>query len=369
LKNNIRWLIYGKILLLVLLISLSGCVQDNGDGDEDENGDGNGIPTEGPLSIDEIEFWAYQIQDLSASGQVDKLAKSHYDMLVIEPTRTDWSSEDKNFDAKAMVERLKNSTASDGTHRKLVIAYIDIGEAEDWRWYWTWSQTWEVGDIRPADWPDYILTHDPDGWEGNYPVAYWDAFWKDIVIYGKNQDSSPHGNYTSILDEVLQDGFDGIYLDWVEGYENTEVINEAKNAGVDPAIEMIDFIGEMREYATKRDKDFIIIQQNAAALIDGHPELLSEIDAISQEAIWYDGDAFDDWGAKDGYDSLNDEDLVKYYLDYLDQYKSNDIPVFDCEYALDDADDAYKKSYDKGYIPYCTRRSLSRITTTPPPDY
>ncbi|GAG40640.1 unnamed protein product, partial [marine sediment metagenome] len=52
-----------------------------------------------------------------------------------------------------------------------------------------------------------------------------------------------------------------------------------------------------------------------------------------------------------------------------DQYKAMNIPVFNCEYALDCADDAYNKSYQKGYIPYCTRRSLSKLTSTPPFGY
>jgi len=70
-------------------------------------------------------------------------------MLALEPTRTDWSSDDTYFDTRGMVERLKQSSAHDGTHRKLVIAYIDIGEAEDWRWYW--SQEWPEGDPLPDD--------------------------------------------------------------------------------------------------------------------------------------------------------------------------------------------------------------------------
>jgi len=322
-----------------------------------------------PLSLSQIKYWAYQIQDISRTGAVDELANSHYDMLVLEPTRTDWSSDDKNFDTKAMVEKLKNTKASDGTHRKLIVAYIDIGEAEDWRWYWTWSKEWPQGEPRPADWPNYILTHDPDDWEGDYPLAYWDERWKDIVIYGNNQDSSPYGDYNSVIDEVIKDGFDGIYLDWVEGFENDEVMAEAQKLGKDSAVEMIHFIQEMRGYAIERNPSFVIIQQNAAALCEDHPELFSVIDAISQEAIWYDGEAFDDWNATDGYDIPNDSSLVNYYIEYLDQYTATGIPVFNCEYALEHANDAYNKSYNKDYIPYCTRRSLSNLTTTPPPGY
>ena len=289
-------------------------------------------------------------------------------MLVLEPTRTDWSSEAREFDTPGMVERLKGTLASDGMHRKLVIAYIDVGEAEDWRWYWTWSQEDDpsVEDPLPTDWPEYIIARDPDGWVGNYPVAYWDEDWKDIIIWGENQDS---GDYTSVIDEVLRSGFDGIYLDWVEAFENEDVMARAEAAGLDPAEEMIAFIDEMRAYAEERDPDFIIIQQNAAALIDGRPDLLGVIDAIAQEAIWFDGDATDDWNDPDGYDHQNEQDLVDYYLGYLEQYLDGGVPVFACEYTLEEADEAYQRAEQWGFVPYATRRSLGQLTTTPPPGY
>jgi cysteinyl-tRNA synthetase len=321
-----------------------------------------------PVSLSNVAYWAYQIQNIGEPGAVDGLAASHYDMLVLEPTRTDWSSDDKYFDTRGMVTQLKNSTASDGTHRKLVIAYIDIGEAEDWRWYWdpAWPG-WNCEGDPPPEWPDYVVACDPDGWTGNYPVAYWDAAWKDVVIYGEHTSSHPDRNYSSVIDEVIKDGFDGIYLDWVEAFENTNVITAAQAAGLDPATEMIGFIQEMRDYAVARNPNFIIIQQNAASLIDGHPELLNAIDAISQEAIWYDGDATDDWADPDGYDWENESGLVNHYTGYLEQYFAVGLPVFDCEYALAHADTAYANAYGRGYLPYVTRRSLARLTTTPPP--
>jgi len=322
-----------------------------------------------PLPLSRVRFWAYQIQDVNSRRALRELEESRYDMLVLEPTRTDWSSDDKYFDTRGMVERLKGSRAYDGQHRKLVIAYIDIGEAEDWRWYWDWSKEWPERDPLPDDWPDYILTHDPDGWEGNYPLVYWDERWKDIVIYGRNQDSTPFGNYNSIIDQVIKDGFDGIYLDWVEAFENEAVIKEAVAQGRDPAVEMIRFIGEMRDYAEQINPHFIIIQQNAASLCDGHPQLFTIIDAIAHEAIWYDGDATDRWSDRDGYDIENDMELIEYYLHFLDRYRDAGVPVFDCEYALEYAEEAYEKSDARGYIPYCTRRSLGRLTTTAPPGY
>ncbi len=117
-----------------------------------------------PKTLSDVKFWGYQIQALNYSGAVDSLAASHYDMLVLEPTRTDWSSDAKNFNTADMVARLKNSFASDGINKKLIIAYIDIGEAEDWRWYWKWSTSWDCNGEPPSDWPKYILKCDPDGW-------------------------------------------------------------------------------------------------------------------------------------------------------------------------------------------------------------
>jgi cysteinyl-tRNA synthetase len=330
------------------------------------------LPLEGgkePLSLSQVQFWAYQLQMINEPGVEDSLVSSNYDMMVLEPTRTDWSSSDREFNTRGLVESLKASNASDGVHRKLVLAYIDIGEAEDWRWYWNWSKDWPSGEPKPADWPDFIICHDPDGWDGNYPVAYWDEEWKDIIIYGNNQTSAPYGDYSSAIDEAIIDGFDGIYLDWVEAFENDDVISEASSLGLDPAVEMINFIQEMRDYANQRNPDFLIVQQNAASLCDGHPELFSKIDAIAQEAIWYDGDATDDWNDPLGYDSINDLNLTNYYLDYLVQYEAQNIPIFNCEYALNHSSDAYTKSYNNGFIPYCSRRSLSQLTTTPPPGY
>lgn len=325
------------------------------------------ISSTDPIKLSEVRTWAYQLQKIDWEGSVDKLVSSKYDMLVIEPTRTDWSSDTKSFDIKSAVTKIKNSKAGNGINRKLAIAYIDIGEAEDWRWYWTWSTKWKKGTPRPTDWPSYILTHDPDGWDGNYPVAYWDSKWKDIMIYGKNQNSNPYGNYTSAIDEAIKDGFDGIYLDWVEAFEDTDVAKEAKRQGLNPEAEMVKFIKEMKDYAKKRNPNFLIIQQNASELYKNHPELFNYIDAIAQEAIWYDGSATDgNWNNKNGYDDKQDTELTNYYIKDLDQHKKAGIPVFNCEYAFEYAEDAYKKSRAKGYIPYVSRRSLSSLTTTLP---
>ncbi len=339
--------------------ALSG---DESDPSNTDSGDASDFA--GPLALGSIRYWAYQIQNLSGAGQIDALIESRYDMVVVDPTRSDWSSGDKNFDTADMVKRLKNSPASDGTSRKLVIAYLNIGEAENWRWYWTWSAQWTSGDTPPDDWPGYILAQDPDGWGGNYPVAYWDSSWKEIVIYGVTTEAS----YKSVLDEVLNAGFDGVYLDWVEGFEDSSVIAEAAKQNVLPGQEMINFIKEIKEYARKRDSGFVVIQQNGADLVNQGTGLLATIDAIAQEEVWYGGSATDSWSDSTGYDAATDAGLTGEYISLLGQY-SGSVAVFNVEYALTNAQDAYAKSAEKGFVPYVTRRSLSELTTTPPPGY
>lgn len=87
--------------------------------------------------------------------------------------------------------------------RRLVIAYMSIGEAEDYRWYW--QPDWKPGD------PDWLCKENPD-WEGNYKVEYWNPAWKQII----------YGTGDSYLDKILAAGFDGVYLDLIDAYEYFE---------------------------------------------------------------------------------------------------------------------------------------------------
>jgi cysteinyl-tRNA synthetase len=357
------------VIFTILAITLFACSGDEEESYEYYSIDCEAYSVNSNNPIKDIEFFAYQIQDISDDDRLQEIIDSKYDLVVIEPTRTDVTG-DSDFDTKGAVAAIKASKAHNGVDGKMVIAYIDIGEVEDWRWYWSWSKIeWEAGNPKPADWPDYIVKPDPDGWTGNYPVAYWDEDWKDIVIYGENT-TNPYGEYVSVLDEVLLDGFDGVYLDWVEGYEDVDIDALAKSEGLNAANEMMLFIQEIQEYGKSRNPDFIVIQQNAAELISKAPGIVNYIDGITQEAIWYDGfGGFDDWDDDEGYDVLNDLDLSNYYLENLENYMEAGIPVWCVEYALENAEEAYALAYEHCMIPHVTRRSLAKLSTTPPPGY
>lgn len=96
-------------------------------------------------------------------------------------------------------------TKANGAAR-LVIAYLSIGEAEDYRNYWDPSWT--------AHPPAWLAEENPD-WPGNFKVRYWDPSWQEIIV---GEDS----NFTRILDAH----FDGVYLDIIDAYEYFEAAQE-----------------------------------------------------------------------------------------------------------------------------------------------
>lgn len=99
--------------------------------------------------------------------------------------------------------------------------------------------------------------------------------------------------------------------------------------------------------------------------ITGATDLKTAVDAIAQEGIWWDGiGGNDDWNDSEGYDyaSCCTDD----YLPRLRKYRNAGFPVFVCDYALKKAEEVYQNAAAEGFIAYATRRSLSKLTTTPP---
>jgi cysteinyl-tRNA synthetase len=302
-----------------------------------------------PSSLSEVRSWAYQIQGLDEEGAADALANSSYEMLVIEPTRTFRGAE--GFDTAGLVSRLHE-------RGKLVLAYIDIGEAEDYRTYW--DDGWRApGPGVPGE-PDFLVTTDPDGWSGNYPVAYWDERWKDIVIYDDD----------SFINSVVDDGFDGVYLDWVEAFSDVHVAAAARAQGRDSAQEMADFVGEIRTYGREKSPGFLIVAQNGADLIEEVPEYTEVIDGLAAEDVSYSGAADTEWGDPESGDTPTPTDYQAYLLELFELYQEAGVPVFCVDYVLQDehVEEAYQLHQEIGCLGYVTQTPLSGLTDTPPPD-
>ncbi len=122
------------------------------------------------------------------------LENTYYDVLIID------AFFNGNLLSKEDVNRL--NVKPNGA-RRLVIAYMSIGEAEDYRYYW--KDEWKTN---PPDWLD---EENPD-WPGNYKVKYWNKEWQSII----------YGNENSYLQKILNAGFDGVYLDIIDAFEYFE---------------------------------------------------------------------------------------------------------------------------------------------------
>ena len=295
-------------------------------------------------TLKDIRFFAYQIQSQEEGNNVRKLADSRYDMLVIDQTRS--LKGEEGYESAADVMRLKDSKGS-SDRKKVVVCYIDVGEGESYRRYW--QDGWRVGS------PEWIVAPDPDGWDGDYPVKFWRPEWKRIM--------------NEAVDRIIEDGYDGIYLDWLEAYSFEPVAKEARTEGLDPRTELVKFVREIACRARSKKPGFLLIAQNAAEL-GSVPEYVELFDAVAQESVWYEWAGDPDTGGFPGdvpVDPGNTEELLR----DLALWQKRGKPVFDIEYARkpSNAKRAYALGAEHGFKTYVTLRMLDSLSQTPPPGY
>ena len=250
---------------------------------------------------------------------------------------------------------------------KLVIAYVDVGEAEDYRTYW--RPGWRIGN------PDWITATDPDGWEGNYPVAYWRPEWQALWL-GEG----------ALLAQVKDVGFDGVYLDWVEAYSDENVLAASRHDKVDAVEEMVAWVGRISQFMKQDCMNCLVIAQNAAELVEDDT-YVTYIDGLAQEQVWFDGGADNEpegdcplprtdaeidtdkyynslsRACQRQFDRYPDSTLhvsSEEYLNYLEVAQRNGLTVFTVDYALEPENVAwvYQTARELGFVPFVSNRGL-----------
>ncbi len=297
-----------------------------------------------PSPLASVQSWAIQLQGLDRDGARAALVAASCDMLVIEPTRTV-----AGLDAFPIRDIVAEIRASHGRTRarKLCLAYVNVGQAEDYRTYW--QPSWRAPTKAAAGEPAFVLSLDPDGWPGNYPVAYWEPQWRSIA--------------TELIEAAARDGFDGAYLDWVLGYQEPAVIAAAQFADVEPARAMVDLLLHLRARARALRPDFVLIAQNAAGLVSRDPRFVCAVDAVSQEDLSFRGEAgagWDDVGAGDLATSAEDAQVI---ATQLAECRARGLCVFTLDYARDPANvrRALARSRALGCVPCVSRVALDRL--------
>lgn len=322
----------------------------------------------GARRLEDVRTWLYLLDTDLEEAVLAEIEASAYDMVVLDFIPSQVGSAD--YAMGEAVERLHRAA-----HAKLVLAYLDIGEAEDFRAYW--QQGWEIGD------PPWILGDDPEGWEGDFPVAYWDAGWRSVWL-----------GQSGMIAQVTAAAFDGMYLDWVEAYDDETVAAAAVAAGIDARSEMIRFVADLAAAGRAARPGFVVVAQNAAGLLtdEAYADIL---DGIAQEQIWFDGGPDDDppgdcplprlladiesrayleslspacrrlhAQAPDGTLHTSTEE----YLDLLLPASAHGLPVFTVDYAVEPPNIAwiYNESRRLGWIPYVSNRALDRFLPPAP---
>jgi len=324
-----RAALMGLVCFILVLLS---CHKDSG---PDENSNS---------ALKDVRFWAYQIDGLDVPSNIDSLCSSHYDLIVMDQQRSIKGSED--YDTRSDIQRIRNSSNSRGG-KKLVVCYVDIGQAESYRYYW--QAGWGFGN------PVWIMDPDPDGWNNSYGVKFWVPEWKTIM--------------SDYFQRIIDDGFDGVYLDWLEIYNFPSVAEAAKQSGLDVRQELFAFIKDLSTFARTKKPGFIFIAQNACELGE-YPEYVNMFDAIAQEDIWYDGSGDPDNGGSQG-DSAVDPTDSQQYIDQLALWQQQGKAVFNVEYAQLPANVslAYSLGKQHDFRSYVTLRLLDKLSETPPPGY
>ena len=248
---------------------------------------------------DSIKSWRYQLQSIDPAA----IAASSSDLVVI-----DHSGSAGPF-TPAELEQMKRKP--DGS-RRIVLSYMSIGEAEDYRWYW---------DKRSADW----LGRENPKWPGNYGVKFWHPGWQQVIF-----------EYT---DKILAAGFDGVYLDKVDEYEDMGHKDD-----------MVEFVARIAARAKAAKPEFIVVSQNGDQLIS-NPKFRKAIDAFAREDLLFGEDT-------DGV--RNRASSIRESVARLKKLTAEGKPVFVVEYPRNDAQaKAAEREISKhGFVGLVARREL-----------
>jgi cysteinyl-tRNA synthetase len=254
----------------------------------------------GRALVKSAQSWSYQLQ-----GNVGRIAGSSADLVVVDP---DHAGPAARFRTKP------------GGGRRAVLAYLSIGEAERNRAYWKrccsgGSPSW--------------LTSRTQGWAGNYVVKFWEPGWKAIVAQR--------------VAGFLAQGYDGLYLDRVDTYENVSAPGGSRAA-------MIAFVQQVAGQARAVKGDAAILVQNAEELLTSD-SYLAAIDGIAKEDLFH---GVNHNGAR------NPGGMVKASVDLLQRARARGKSVFVVEYLSGSSGSSVAQEIRRqGFVPNFAGRSLS----------
>ena len=181
---------------------------------------------------DRVFTWACVFHTTSPK----KLGSSMAGMLVLDPDGVNASD----------VPTIKSGN-------KLLLGYLSIGEVEEYR---RWFKAPGIASLTIRENPH---------WKGNFLVDFRKPQWHALIA--------------SVASEILDKGFDGLFLDTVNSFEQLPDPIAGKAA-------MVDLIADLCTTIRTRRPDCYVILQNADSLFDD-PRVFEAVDGINQESLFY----------------------------------------------------------------------------------
>ena len=275
--------------------------------------------------------------------QADALAKSKAEAIArLAACGRDWIVLDAAFGNEEPWTAADLSTIRAGRTGRKAIAYLSVGEAEDYRAYW--NPKWDADhDGKPdAGAPAFLLAQNPE-WKGNYRVKYWQTNWQQIIL--------------ADVDKIMAAGFDGVYLDIVDGFETFErdgknFLDDRPNPETKQSYrrDMVDWVKAIAARARKNNPAALVIPQNGTQLL-AHADFLGTVDAVGVEDLFTNGD------------KLQPAAETKNILSFLAPMVAAHKPVLDIEYPKSKERRAHvrEKAAAQGFVWLTTDRQLKTL--------
>jgi cysteinyl-tRNA synthetase, unknown class len=274
-----------------------------------------------------VRNWAIQLRYLDRAA----VAAAPYDLVVIDHAPHPQKDIEIPFTA-ADISQLK--IKPDGT-RRIVLAYLSIGEAERYRFYW--QPAWDISATRPK----WLGAENPR-WPGDYAVQFADPDWQSVIF----------GTPDSFLDRIIRTGFDGVYLDRADAFQDVE----ETMAGAEDA--MSGFVQRLAEHAHRTNPTFLVVMQNAEELAKSK-SLLAHLDGIAKEDLLF--------GIANS-DAENPPQMVRDTVNHLRRAKHAGLKVLVLEYAkTNEAIAATQRlAQREGFVLHITDRMLGVLSPLKP---
>lgn len=312
-----------------------------------------GAPSATLLGI-AVNDWVFQLQGKNGGPlNLGTLGASKFDLAVIDYSATGAAGQE--FTPQS-IAALKDSPGGP----KVVLAYLSIGEAEKVRFYF--QPGWvDRHNRRTAAAPAWLGPSNPS-FPDNFKVRYWDPDWQRLV-YGVA--SGPKKSY---LDRIIDQGFDGVYLDIIDAFEFWGPGGSHSERST-AAADMVSLVNGLADYAriTRGKPGFLVVPQNGSNII-------RHVDANTRTAYYA---HIDGLGAEDSFFFGNKDENNAYRPQHetladLDAIHAAGKPVFAIDYVTDRAKVKrfYMQARAHGFIAYAGVRALDRAVANRdyPPD-